>query len=41
MQIHFMKNVVMAGGFLYVAAFGTGGHYTIRQALAGRRRAIR
>ena len=23
MRIHFMKNVVMAGGFLYVAAFGT------------------
>lgn len=30
MRIHFMKNVVMAGGFLYVAAFGSGGHYTIR-----------
>jgi uncharacterized membrane protein YphA (DoxX/SURF4 family) len=41
MRIHFMKNVVMAGGFLYVAAFGAGGHYTIQQALAGRRRAIR
>ena len=42
MRIHFMKNVVMAGGFLYVAAFGAGSsHYTIRQALAGRRRALR
>jgi putative oxidoreductase len=41
MQIHFMKNVVMAGGFLYVAAFGAGGHYTIQQAFRGQRRAIR
>ena len=24
MQVHFMKNLVMAGGFLYVAAFGAG-----------------
>jgi putative oxidoreductase len=24
MQIHFMKNIAMAGGFLYVAVFGAG-----------------
>jgi putative oxidoreductase len=24
MQIHFMKNTAMAGGFLYVAVFGAG-----------------
>jgi putative oxidoreductase len=41
MQIQFMKNVAMAGGFLYVAAFGAGGHYTIQQAFGGRRRALR
>ena len=41
MQVHFMKNVAMAGGFLYVAAFGAGGHYTIQQAFRGQRRAIR
>ena len=41
MQIHFMKNVAMAGGFLYVAAFGAGSHYTIQQAFGGRRHAIR
>ena len=41
MQIHFMKNVAMAGGFLYVAAFGAGGGYTIQLASGGRRRAIR
>lgn len=28
MEIHFMKNVAMAGGFLYVAAFGAG-RYTV------------
>jgi uncharacterized membrane protein YphA (DoxX/SURF4 family) len=39
MQVHFMKNVAMAGGFLYVAAFGAGGHYTIQQAFGRRRRA--
>jgi putative oxidoreductase len=37
MQVHFMKNVAMAGGFLYVAAFGAGGRYTIQQAFGGRR----
>ena len=30
MVIHFMKNVIMAGGFLYVAVFGAGA-YTIGQ----------
>ena len=25
MQVHFMKNLVMAGGFLYVAVLGAGG----------------
>jgi putative oxidoreductase len=36
MEIHFFKNVAMAGGFAYVAAFG-GGAYSI-DALIGRRR---
>jgi putative oxidoreductase len=35
MQIHFLKNVIMAGGFLYVAAYGAGA-YTIQQ-IFGRR----
>jgi putative oxidoreductase len=41
MQVHFMKNVVMAGGFLYVVAFGAGSHYTIQQVFGRGRRAIR
>jgi putative oxidoreductase len=40
MLTHFMKNIVMTGGFLYVAAFGAG-DYTIQQAFGGRRRAVR
>jgi putative oxidoreductase len=32
MAIHFMKNVIMAGGFLYVAVFGAGA-YTIVQVI--------
>jgi putative oxidoreductase len=33
MQIHFMKNVAMAGGFIVIAVFG-GGAYTVERALA-------
>lgn len=40
MLTHFLKNVVMAGGFLYVAVFGAGG-YTIQRAFGGRERSIR
>jgi len=36
MEIHFFKNIAMAGGFAYVAAFG-GGAYSF-DALIGRRR---
>ena len=36
MQIHFMKNVAMAGGLLYAAGFG-GGAYSL-DALLRRRR---
>jgi uncharacterized membrane protein YphA (DoxX/SURF4 family) len=36
MEIHFFKNVAMAEGFAYVAAFG-GGTYSF-DALIGRRR---
>ena len=32
---HFLKNVVMAGGFLYVATFGAGG-YTVQRIFGGR-----
>jgi putative oxidoreductase len=35
MQIHFLKNVIMAGGFLYVAMFGAGA-YTIWRAIGWR-----
>jgi putative oxidoreductase len=35
MEIHFMKNIAMAGGFLYVAAFGAG-RYTITRLFHGR-----
>jgi putative oxidoreductase len=36
MQIHFMKNVAMAGGFLYVAAFGAGA-YAVERAFRAQR----
>jgi putative oxidoreductase len=36
MQIHFMKNVAMAGGFIFIALFG-GGAYAI-DAVLGRSR---
>ncbi|HEX9466526.1 MAG TPA: DoxX family protein [Alphaproteobacteria bacterium] len=39
MQIHFMKNLAIAGGFLYVAAFGAGA-YTIQRAFRSRDREI-
>jgi putative oxidoreductase len=35
MQIHFMKNIAMAGGFLYVAMLGAG-RYTITRLFHGR-----
>jgi putative oxidoreductase len=35
MEIHFMKNIAMAGGFLYVAMFGAG-RYTITRLFHGR-----
>jgi putative oxidoreductase len=38
MQIHFMKNIAMAGGFLYVAVFG-GGAWSLDAAWRGRSRA--
>lgn len=38
MLIHFLKNVTMAGGFLYVAAFGAGA-YTVQRAF-GRREGV-
>lgn len=39
MQIHFMKNLAMAGGFVYVAAFGAGA-YTIQRVFRSRDREI-
>jgi putative oxidoreductase len=39
MQIHFLKNVIMAGGFLYVAAYGAGAH-TVQRIFARRARAM-
>jgi putative oxidoreductase len=38
MQIHFMKNVAMAGGFAFVIVFG-GGAYSLDQVLGSSRRA--
>lgn len=38
MQIHFLKNIAMAGGFLYVAAFGAG-TYSVQQVFRRRARA--
>ena len=37
MEIHFMKNVAMAGGMLYVFAFG-GGPYSLDALISSRRR---
>lgn len=37
MQIHFMKNLAMAGGFIFIALFGAGA-YTMERALVRRRR---
>ena len=39
MEIHFMKNVAMAGGLLYVFAFG-GGAYSLDALMARRRVAV-
>ena len=39
MQIHFMKNVAMAGGMLYAVAFG-GGAYSLDALMARRRLAV-
>ena len=39
MQIHFMKNVSIAGGMLYAAAFG-GGAFSLDAMLARRRMAL-
>jgi putative oxidoreductase len=33
MQIHFMKNVAMAGGFVFIATFGVGA-YTLQNVLS-------
>jgi putative oxidoreductase len=38
MQIHFMKNVAMAGGFVFIATFGAG-RYTLQRALLRRHQA--
>jgi putative oxidoreductase len=38
MQIHFLKNVIMAGGFLYVAAYGPGA-YTVQKIFGQQARA--
>ena len=35
MQIHFMKNIAIAGGFIYIALFGPG-PYTLERALRRR-----
>lgn len=40
MEIHFWKNVAMAGGFAYVAAFGAGA-FSVDAARSGRRFAVR
>jgi hypothetical protein len=40
MEIHFFKNVAMAGGFAYVAAFG-GGAYSFDAPIGRRRGRVR